>query len=84
MAKGLVIIDEDRCKGCSLCVNACPKQVLQLADDRFNAKGYRPVYRANPGACIGCATCATICPDVVFTVYRQKRKPKRAAAAAAT
>ncbi len=83
MAKGLVIIDEDRCKGCSLCVNACPKQVLQLADDRFNAKGYRPVYRANPGACIGCATCATICPDVVFTVYRQKRKPKRAAAAAA-
>ena len=82
MAKGLVIIDEDRCKGCGLCVDACPKQVLQLAEGRFNAKGYRPVYRANPKACIGCATCATVCPDVVFTVYRQKRQPKTATAAA--
>jgi len=83
MAKGLVIIDEDRCKGCSLCVVACPHQVLRLANDRFNAKGYRPVERANPKSCVGCATCATVCPDVVFTVYRRKRKSKRAAAAAA-
>jgi 2-oxoglutarate ferredoxin oxidoreductase subunit delta len=82
MAKGMVIIDEDRCKGCGLCVTSCPKQVLQMAEERFNVKGYRPVEKANPEACIGCATCATVCPDLVFTVYRQKRKPKRAAAAA--
>jgi 2-oxoglutarate ferredoxin oxidoreductase subunit delta len=82
MAKGIVIIDEDRCKGCGLCVAFCPKQVLRLAEERFNVKGYRPVEKAHPEACIGCATCATVCPDVVFTVYRQKRKPKRAAAAA--
>jgi 2-oxoglutarate ferredoxin oxidoreductase subunit delta len=80
MAKGLVIIDEDRCKGCGLCVAACPEQVLQLAEGRFNAKGYRPVEIANPEACIGCAMCAIICPDVVFTVYRLKRQPKAAAA----
>ncbi len=83
MAKGLVIIDEDRCKGCDLCVVACPKQALQLAEGRFNAKGYRPVELANPEACNGCAICATICPDVVFTVYRRKRKSKRVAVAAA-
>jgi 2-oxoglutarate ferredoxin oxidoreductase subunit delta len=82
MAKGLVIIDEDRCKGCGLCVSACPKQVLQLAEGRFNVKGYRPVEVIAPEACTGCARCAVICPDVVFTVYRQTRQPRRATAIA--
>jgi 2-oxoglutarate ferredoxin oxidoreductase subunit delta len=80
--RGLVIIHEDRCKGCGLCVSACPKQVLQLAEGRFNAKGYRPAEAARPEDCNGCATCAIVCPDVVFTVYRRKRKPQRAAATA--
>ncbi|RLC99626.1 MAG: 2-oxoacid:acceptor oxidoreductase [Chloroflexi bacterium] len=82
MAKGMVIIDEDRCKGCGLCVTVCPAKILQLAEGRFNAKGYRPVEVTAPEKCTGCAMCATICPDVVFTVYRQKRHPKRAAATA--
>jgi NAD-dependent dihydropyrimidine dehydrogenase PreA subunit len=82
MAKGLVIIDEDRCKGCGLCVSVCPKRVLQLAEGRFNAKGYRPVEVIAPEACTGCARCAVICPDVVFTVYQQRRKPRWASAAA--
>ncbi|MCX7680475.1 MAG: 4Fe-4S binding protein [Anaerolineae bacterium] len=76
MAKGVVVIDEDRCKGCGLCVAFCPQQVLQLAEGRFNAKGYTPVTAANVEACTGCAACATICPDVVFTVYRQRRQAK--------
>lgn len=76
MAKGMVVIDEDRCKGCGLCVTFCPQQVLGLAEGRFNLKGYTPVEVVNPEACTGCATCATICPDVVFTVYRQKRRVK--------
>lgn len=90
MARGMVVIDEDRCKGCGLCVNVCPVEILQLAEDRFNAKGYHPVEVTDPEACTGCAMCATICPDVVFTVYRRKRKsarraksqPKRATATA--
>jgi 2-oxoglutarate ferredoxin oxidoreductase subunit delta len=81
-ARGMVIIDEDRCKGCSLCVSVCPKHILQLADGRFNAKGYRPVEVTDPEACTGCAMCAIMCPDVVFTVYRRRRQPKRAPAAA--
>jgi 2-oxoglutarate ferredoxin oxidoreductase subunit delta len=78
----MVIIHEDRCKGCGLCVSACPVDVLKLAEGRFNVQGYRPVEVANPDACTGCSVCATVCPDVVFTVYRRKRKPKRAAATA--
>ena len=81
-AKGMVVVDEDRCKGCGLCVTVCPAEILQLAEGRFNAKGYWPVEVTDPGKCTGCAMCATICPDVVFTVYRRKRKSKRAPAAA--
>jgi len=82
VAKGFVIIDEDRCKGCGLCVSVCPHNVLRLAEDRFNTKGYRPVEVVNPEACIGCAMCATMCPDVVYTVYRRKRQPTKTTVAA--
>ena len=81
-AKGMVIVDEDRCKGCGLCVSVCPANILQLAEDRFNTKGYRPVEVIDPEACTGCGICATICPDVVFTVYRRKRQREKAAATA--
>ncbi len=38
MARGLVIIDEDRCKGCGLCAAVCPQDVLELAEGRFPSK----------------------------------------------
>ncbi len=78
-AKGMVVIDEDRCKGCGLCVAVCPAHILQLAEGRFNVKGYWPVEVNDLGKCTGCAMCAAICPDVVFTVYRQRRRPVRQA-----
>lgn len=74
MAKGWVYIDVNRCKGCNLCVDACPQHVLALSKNRFNAKGYRPVELVKADGCTGCAVCAIICPDVVFTVYRESRK----------
>jgi 2-oxoglutarate ferredoxin oxidoreductase subunit delta len=77
MARGMVVIREDRCKGCGLCVNVCPVEILQLAEDQFNVKGHHPVEVTDPEKCTGCAMCATICPDVVFTVYRRKRKRTR-------
>ena len=78
MAKGMVVIDVDRCKGCGLCVQVCPVGILQLSPDTFNAKGYHPVIVTEMEKCTGCASCARICPDVVFTVYRQKRVRKSA------
>ena len=60
----------DRCKGCGLCVDACPKHLLQLAPDQINKKGHHPAVITDEAACIGCAFCATMCPDCVIKVER--------------
>ena len=77
MAKGLVIVNTDRCKGCGLCTHVCPANILALSPDTFNAKGYHPVTVTDANKCTGCASCARICPDVVFTIYREKRQTRQ-------
>ncbi len=68
MAK--VTFKEEICKGCGLCVNACPKQILALEKEKINAKGYHPAVMTDQEKCIACAFCATMCPDSVITVER--------------
>lgn len=71
MTKGTVSIQTDRCKGCGLCVQACPQHVLSLTDT-LNARGYHHVQLdERDGHCTGCGICALVCPDVAFTVYRE-------------
>jgi len=65
-----VTFNEDRCKGCSLCVDACPKKILRISEIKLNEKGYHPAEITDQSACIGCAFCATMCPDVVITVEK--------------
>ena len=60
----------DNCKGCGLCVDVCPKHVLQLAADKINKKGYSPAEMTDQSQCIGCAFCATMCPDCIITVEK--------------
>ena len=33
MAKGKLTIDSEKCKGCELCVNFCPKKTLELGKE---------------------------------------------------
>lgn len=68
MAK--VTFKEDICKGCGLCVGACPKKIIQLAKYKINKKGYSPAGITDETQCIGCAFCATMCPDCAITVER--------------
>lgn len=69
--KGCVVVDVERCKGCGVCVSACPCDVLNLSSN-VNGKGYRYAEMANKDACTGCASCGIICPDSCIVVYRQK------------
>jgi len=72
MAKGRIEINEDNCKGCTLCLIACPQQVIEISNEHVNAKGYYPAMLVDPNEkCTGCAICAVACPDVCITVYRQ-------------
>ncbi|MCK9557696.1 MAG: 4Fe-4S binding protein [Clostridia bacterium] len=68
MAKA--IINEALCKGCEMCVIACPKHILALSSTKLNSKGYHPAELTDESKCIGCASCAIMCPDVAITVER--------------
>ncbi len=64
------IFNEDRCKGCELCISVCPKKIVAIACDRINKKGFNPAYVTDQSKCIGCAFCAMICPDLAIEVEK--------------
>ena len=67
--RGAIVVDIKRCKGCELCVEACPTKVISM-DTKVNSKGYHYAYMEHPELCNGCVNCALVCPDTVITVYR--------------
>jgi len=58
----------ERCKGCELCVNACPKKILQMQRTKINQNGYHTVECTDDGSCTSCALCATMCPDCAIEI----------------
>ena len=72
-----LLIAGERCKGCELCVVACPKHCLALDRSIVNPLGYHPVTLTDPGLCTSCAFCARVCPDAVFTVFAAPKATTR-------
>ncbi|MGD8458219.1 MAG: 4Fe-4S binding protein [Anaerolineales bacterium] len=62
---GIVHVIEERCKGCGICVEFCPKKVLAISK-QSNSKGYFPPKIENDN-CINCGLCTLLCPD--FAIY---------------
>jgi 2-oxoglutarate ferredoxin oxidoreductase subunit delta len=67
--RGKVVIDRELCKGCYLCIRACPVKVLEQ-DTAPNSSGSYPSRPAHPEKCIACANCYEVCPDVCIEVYQ--------------
>jgi 2-oxoglutarate ferredoxin oxidoreductase subunit delta len=72
--KGDIIINVEKCKGCEICVEACPEDVIAMSKE-VNNKGYLYAVKIED-TCTGCTNCALVCPDAVITVYRQVKKKK--------
>lgn len=67
--RGLVEFNTEECKGCGLCVEACPPKGLRLAEE-LNRYGIHPASYLGAG-CTGCGICFFVCPEPgAITVYR--------------
>ncbi len=67
--RGLIRVDTNECKGCGLCIEACPPKAIALSD-RLNHYGYRTATYAGTG-CTGCGICFLACPEPgAITVLR--------------
>ena len=76
--RGLLRIDVEECKGCGLCIEACPPKVIGMSE-HLNHYGYRTAVYAGAG-CTGCGICFMACPEPgAITVMRAAmRKPEQA------
>jgi len=67
--RGDVYLIPERCKGCGICIDFCPRHVLQESSTT-NTKGYHLPELA-PGkesACVHCQFCSLLCPEfAIFT-----------------
>ncbi|MDR0784737.1 MAG: 4Fe-4S binding protein [Treponema sp.] len=70
MKKGKIEIDKELCKGCYLCVRACPLKILKK-DVAVNSVGTYPVIASFMEKCIACGNCYVVCPDVCIAVFEE-------------
>jgi 2-oxoglutarate ferredoxin oxidoreductase subunit delta len=67
--KGSIQIDRERCKGCALCIDFCPKNCIRLSEE-LNLKGYFVAVLDDCKECTACRSCALMCPEVAIEVSK--------------
>ncbi len=66
-----IVIDENKCKSCYLCVDACPKKMIKKSEKIGKTGEFIVEFDAEKNECIGCAQCALVCPDIaIVEVYK--------------
>jgi len=80
MAKGEIVINENLCKGCGLCVEFCSRGCISMPEDKVSSKGSLLAFFVNPDRCNGCGICGWMCPDFAIEVYKyvETKKPSPA------
>lgn len=61
-----IVIDENRCKSCYICLTTCPKGLIKKSDKTSRLGDYLVEFDDTNNECIGCAMCARRCPDMAI------------------
>ena len=69
--RAVVMVDEEICKGCGLCVSACPRSAMGFSKE-INSRGFHPAALLKPDQCTGCTYCALMCPDACITILKSE------------
>lgn len=69
--RGKVVVIEGRCKGCELCIEYCPRDVLAMSK-AFNLKGYHFPEVGDQDHCVNCHFCEALCPEfAIFSIEEE-------------
>ena len=73
--KLLPYIDVITCAGCSVCIENCPKNCLELTKPGHKGDIRTIAQQKDAKACIGCGICAKVCPIGAVTMTRPGTTP---------
>lgn len=66
-----IVIDENRCKSCYLCIDACPKKLIIKSEKTGSTSNFIVEFKDENNECLGCKCCAIACPDLAIKeVYK--------------
>ncbi len=68
-----VMVSEDLCKGCGICVEFCPKETLRVSS-KLTRRGFYPPEKVKERECSGCKLCEMTCPDLAIWVVDDEEK----------
>ncbi|HOL16680.1 MAG TPA: ferredoxin family protein [Bacillota bacterium] len=71
--KAIFAVSPELCKGCGLCIEKCPSQVLDWST-RIGIYGTPIVEPKRMERCTGCMLCQYFCPDAAIDVIREAKK----------
>jgi len=70
VSRGQPDIDREKCKGCTLCIGACPEKILVMSRNEFNRQGLPFSLCFEEERCTACMSCAIICPDMAIRILK--------------